>query len=78
MQKFQSQELVDLVGIVPPPAQMAFDDGFDTLSLDVSAREASGIKQDLPDVIRQLIAVPDPEMRKLVSAEEQALQMKAR
>jgi hypothetical protein len=52
MEKFQSQELMDFVGIVPAAAQMSLHRGFDAFPVEVRPGEASGVKQDLADIIR--------------------------
>jgi hypothetical protein len=78
MQQFQCQEVMNLVGIVAEPAEVALDYRPNPLGVEIPSTERPGIQQHFADVIRKNIAIPDAKMVKLVPAEKESLWMQRR
>lgn len=75
MQEFQTQELVDLCGVVPVALQVTPHHRLHSAAVQVGSRKRAGVEKDIPNVRRQRVPIPDSEMIELVSAEEQAFQV---
>ena len=66
MDEFESQRFVDLVGVVPVALQVSCNDFLQPLSFNIRPAKTARIKQHFPDISRERIPVPEPEMKDLV------------
>src|ERR1043166_4710803 len=78
MQQFQCEQLVNLRGVVPVTLDVTAHDLLDGGTFEVRARQTSRIEQGVADVGRELPAVPDSVMKRLVPAQEQAFKTQRR
>ena len=78
MHKFERQYRVDRRGVIPVAFDVATYNSLELFPLQVRPRERPRIKQRFPDVAGEGVPIPDPEMGVLVSAQEEAFQVKLR
>lgn len=76
VQDFERQDLVDFRGVIALPGKVPPDCRFHPFSLNIRPGQAARVKQHLPNIIRQVIPVPDPKVKDLMPAEEQAFWVK--
>lgn len=74
----QSQQFVELRGVVPTPAYVALDHSLQTFPIDVWPGKAARVEKNLHNIAGESIPVPGPEMIDLVSPEENAFQAEVR
>src|SRR5262244_3486397 len=73
MDQFQSQKLMKLRGEVSRAGQVILYHRFNASGVQIRPRQGAFVEQDLTDVIRKPIAIPDAIVIELMPAEEQAL-----
>src|SRR5437879_2531943 len=78
MRKFQSQQLVDLSGVVTISVYVPFYDSFESACLEIRPGKTARIEQHVPDVAGERVPVPDAEMVELVPPEEQSFETEGR
>ncbi len=78
MHEFQGQHLVNFGRVVPPPVEVPAHHGLKALPFEVRTGKSPRIKQHFPDVLGEVIAVPDPKMTELMPAEEKPLEAEGR
>src|SRR4029077_5754798 len=78
LDKFQSQNLVNLKGIVSLPIAMSFQDLFQRIGTKVRSTARFRVQKHLPQPPREFIPVPDTEVMELVPAEKQSFEVKWR
>ena len=72
MQKLECQDLVNLGCVVPTSGEVAPDQGLEPATFQIRSRAAPRVEQHVAHVSGQDVAVPDAEVQRLVSAEEDA------
>src|SRR5215469_16708392 len=75
MHQLQGEEPMDLRRVIVVAPQVPLHNSSHAFPVHVGARERTRIEQDLPDIIRQIIAVPDPEVKELVTTKQDALEV---
>src|SRR5690242_5713037 len=78
VQKLQSQQRMQLACVIAVSSEVAVYHSFQLLPVNVRPRKAARIQQHFPDVIREAVTVPYPEMRELVPAQEQPFEVQRR
>ena len=63
MNKFQRDQPVYFSRVITITFQMSVNDCSHSLSIDVRPRERARIEEHIPDVARQLIAIPHSEVK---------------
>jgi len=76
MQELQGQHLVDLSGVIPITFEVASHRRLDRVSFEIRSAKGSRIQEDILNVPREGIPVPDPEMVEFVPPEEEAFEAK--
>ena len=76
VRKFKGQEPMDLSRIVSIALQVSVYNVSDRFRVDIRARQGSLVEQHFADVVGKFVAIPDPEMKHLVTAQPDALQVK--
>ena len=76
LDKLQHKDLVYLTRIIPIAIKMAFEYLFQGVRTKVRSLQREGVKQYLLQVVRQLVAVPDPEVSDFVPPKEQLFDVK--
>src|SRR5215217_5554150 len=71
VKQFQSQQCVDLEGIVALTLHVLRHNLLDRVSVDEPALQAPRVEQGILNVLRQTVSVPHTEVRILVPAEKQ-------
>jgi hypothetical protein len=78
MKKLERQEPVDFGGVVAIALEVGLDDRFDPGSLQVRAREGSGVEQNFLNVLRENGPIPPPKVEELVTTHPKTFQVKRR
>ena len=78
MQEFHGEKPMNRGGVVSVALQMAFDRSLHGPLLEIGPRQGDRVKQHLAHIARELVSVPDPEMKKLVASQEESLQVECR
>lgn len=76
VEQLQSQQLMDLGGVVLVSFKVATYHSFQTRSLDVRPGECPVIQEHFTNVFRKLVPIPDPEMQQLMPAKEESFKAK--
>jgi hypothetical protein len=75
--EFQAKYFVELSGVVLIPPKMTLYHALELFSLDIRPCKSALVEQHFPDIPRQGISVPSPEMKDLVLSAEQTLETQA-
>src|SRR5262249_27600003 len=78
VQEFQGQGLMNCRGGSPGSSCVALHHGFYRFPLEVGPGKGPSVKQHLPNVFREHIAVPDTEVAELVGAEKEPFEVEWR
>src|SRR6266481_6095415 len=76
MCEFKRQEPMDLSGIVSIALQVPVYNVSDRFRIDIRARQRPLVEKHFADVVGKFVAVPDLEMKHLVTTQPDALQVK--
>ena len=75
MNKFQGQQLMDLGGVVPVTLEVTPNHLLQPFSFNIWPAKTARVEQHFPNISRECISVPDPEMEDLVSSEEETFKV---
>src|ERR1700733_4840950 len=78
MRQLKRQKLVDMGSVVSITLQMSSYHGLDSFPFNVRPRKAARVEHHVPNVFCERVPVPQSEMKHLMPAEKEALEMESR